>query len=155
VRPTRPAVLVAIVVVVTALTWIVIRPVYSSLPAVPWTAIPTLLMLALAEGYTGWMTRARIHRRPGTRPVEPLSVARLAALAKASSYTGAVFAGIFGGFVVYVSDRLEQETPLRDFFIAGGSFLSCVVLIAAALYLEFCCRIPEDRDEDDGSTPAA
>jgi hypothetical protein len=29
------------------------------------------------------------------------------------------------------------------------------VLIAAALYLEFCCRIPEDRDEDDGSTPAA
>lgn len=147
-KATRPAVLVAITVVTAALTWAVLRPLYSSLPTVPWTAIPTVLLLALAEAHTGWMTRARIRRRPGTKPVEPLVVARLAALAKASSYAGAVFAGIFAGFVLYVSDRLDQETPRTDFFVAGGSFLACVVLVSAALYLEYCCRVPKGNDED-------
>ncbi|GAA5082815.1 putative RND superfamily exporter protein [Thermocatellispora tengchongensis] len=148
-KATRPVVLIAIVVVVAALTWVLLNPFYSDLPTLPWTAIPTVLLLALGEGYSGWMTKARIERRGNTKPVEPLAVARLAALAKASSYAGAVFAGVFAGFVLYVMERLDQDTPQRDFFIAGGSFISCVLLICAALYLEFCCRVPEDKDEAD------
>ncbi|GIH93000.1 DUF3180 domain-containing protein [Planobispora siamensis] len=147
-RPSRPGVLVGLTVVVAILTWAALKPLYISLPKVPWTAIPTVLLLAIGEAYTGWMTRARIQRKPDTKPVEPLAVARLAALAKASAYGGAVFAGIFGGFALYTAELLSEESPRRDFFVTGGSFAACVVLVCAALYLEHCCRVPKDPDAD-------
>lgn len=142
-KPTRPGVLVALVTVCAILTWGILQRSYSGLPPLPWTAIPTVLLLALGEAYTGWTTRARILRKEGTRPVDPLAVARLAALAKASSHAGAVFAGIFAGFVLRVLEQLDMAKPRQDAIVAGGSFLCCVLLIAAALYLEYCCRVPK------------
>ncbi|GAA4913868.1 hypothetical protein HD597_010539 [Nonomuraea thailandensis] len=150
-KPTHPGPLVGIVVVVALLIWAVIRPIYSDLPLMPWTAIPTVLLLAIGEAYSGWATRARIARKPDTKPVEPLAVARLAALAKASAYAGAVFGGVFAGFALHTVQLLDRETPRGEFFVATGSFVSCVVLICAALYLEHSCRIPkepEDRTRD-------
>ncbi|MBB6476830.1 DUF3180 family protein [Sphaerisporangium rubeum] len=146
--PSRPGVLVLVLAGVAALTWVVLQQVYSSLPTVPWTAIPTVLLLAVGEAFSGYMTRARIRREPGTKPVEPLAVARLAALAKASAHVGAVCGGIFAGFVLYVLPLLDQDTPRRDFFLAGGSLIACVILICAALYLEHCCRVPKSPDEE-------
>lgn len=143
-RPTHPGVLVGIFVVVSLVSWLLIMGNYGGLPLVPWTAIPTVLLLAVGEIYSGWMTRARIARRPGTKPVEPLAVARLAALAKASAYAGAAFAGIFAGFVLRVMEQLDLAKPRQDAFVAGGSFLCCVLLVGAALYLEYCCRVPKD-----------
>lgn len=141
-KPSNPGVLVGLVVVFALLTWGLLRQFYSVLPTLPWTAIPTVLLLAVGEAYTGWLTRARILRRPGTKPVEPLAVARLAALAKATAYAGAVFAGIFAGFVLRVLDLLDLEKPRQDAFVGGGSFVACVILICAALLLEHCCRVP-------------
>ena len=40
-------------------------------------------------------TKARIDRKPGTMPVDPLTVVRYVVLAKASSFVGALFAGFF------------------------------------------------------------
>ncbi|WP_436762624.1 DUF3180 domain-containing protein [Streptosporangium sp. V21-05] len=148
-KPTRPGVLVGIFLVFAILTWGLLKPLYSDLPTVPWTAIPTVLLLAIGEFYSGWMTRARIERKPDTKPVEPLAVARLAALAKASAYGGAIFGGIFAGFTLYTVELLEQEVPRRDFFITGGSLLVCVLLICSALYLEHCCKVPKDSADDD------
>ncbi|GII63682.1 membrane protein [Sphaerisporangium krabiense] len=148
-RPSRPGVLVVLVVAFALVTWLVLRQVYSRLPTVPWTAIPTVLLLAVGEAYSGWMTRARIERKPDTKPVEPLAVARLAALAKASAYVGAACAGVFAGFVFYVLPLLDQDTPRRDFFLAGGSLISCVVLVCAALFLEHCCRVPKGPEDDE------
>ncbi|GAA2373896.1 DUF3180 domain-containing protein [Nonomuraea africana] len=145
-KPTRPAVLVGIFVVVALLTWLIVRQIYSDLPLLPWTAIPTVLLLAVGEGYSGWMTRARIARKPDTKPVEPLAVARLAALAKASAYAGAVFAGLFAGFSLTTVQLLTSETPRSEFFVATGSLLASVALIAAALYLENSCRVPKDPE---------
>ncbi|MGJ6962912.1 DUF3180 domain-containing protein [Streptosporangium sp. G11] len=148
-KPTRPGVLVGIFLVFTILTWALLKPLYSDLPTVPWTAIPTVLLLAVGEFYSGWMTKARIERKPDTKPVEPLAVARLAALAKASAYGGAVFGGIFAGFTLYTVELLEQEVPRRDFFITGGSLLVCVLLVCSALYLEHCCKVPKDSADGD------
>ncbi|GAA4228109.1 drug/metabolite transporter superfamily protein YnfA [Streptosporangium album] len=147
-KPTRPGVLVGLVVLFAVITWALLKPLYSSLPTVPWTAIPTVLLLAVGEIYSGWMTKARIERKGDTEPVEPLAVARLAALAKASAYGGAAFGGVFAGFALYTVDLLEQSVPQRDFLITGGSFLGCVVLVGAALYLEHCCKVPKDPEED-------
>ncbi|MEO3806545.1 DUF3180 domain-containing protein [Nonomuraea sp. B1E8] len=146
-RPTRPGHLVGILVVVALLTWVVIRPVYSDLPLMPWTAIPTVTLLAIGEAYTAWLTKARIERKPGTKPVEPMAVARLAALAKASAYAGAVFGGIFAGFGLHTVQLLDRETPRGEFLVATGSLVSCVVLVCAALYLEHACRIPKEPEE--------
>jgi hypothetical protein len=149
VKPTRPGVLVGLFIVFAILTWALLKPLYSSLPTVPWTSIPTVLLLAIGEFYSGWMTKARIERKPDTKPVEPLAVARLVGLAKASAYGGAIFAGIFAGFTLYTADLLDQGVPRRDFLITGGSFVVCVLLVGAALYLEHCCKVPKDSNEED------
>lgn len=146
-RPTKPGPLVGIVVVCALLTWLVVRQFYAELPVIPWTAIPTVLLLAIGEAYSAWMTKARIARKPNTKPVEPLAVARLAALAKASAYVGAFFAGIFAGFALYTVSLLSRETPRAEFFVATGSFLAFVALIGAALFLEHSCRIPKEPDD--------
>ncbi|NUP68396.1 MAG: DUF3180 domain-containing protein [Nonomuraea sp.] len=146
-RPTHPGKLAGLLVVVALVVWAAVRQFYSDLPIMPWTAIPTVLLLAIGEGYSAWVTKARIARKPGTKPVEPLAVARLAALAKASAYAGAVFAGMFAGFAAYTLQVFDRETPRSEFFVAAGSFVSCVVLVCAALYLEHACRIPKDSDD--------
>lgn len=146
-RPTRPVVLVGVFIIVALLTWLFVRQMYSGMWLVPWTAIPTVLLLAVGEAYTGWMTRARLARKPGTKPVEPLAVARLVALAKASAYAGALFAGLFGGFVLHTASLLDKQTPRAEFFVTGGSLLACVALVVAALFLEHCCRVPGDSED--------
>jgi hypothetical protein len=149
VNPTRPALLLALVAAVAVLVWGVLQLTYGSLPPLPWTAVPTLLLLALGEIVTAVNTRARIQRRPGTRPVEPLVVARFVALAKASAYTATVLAGVFGGFVVYLSSSLDKETPRQDFTVSVASGISAVVLVGAALFLEHACRVPKGPDDED------
>ncbi len=147
-KPSRPVALVGLLVGLVLVTWLILRSTYSVLPVLPWTVIPTMLALALGEAYTGRLTRARILRKPHTKPVEPLAVARLAALAKASAYMGTAFAGIYGGFLAHTLGLLDLPQPRRDALVGGFSFVSCVLLVAAALYLEHCCRVPGDPDED-------
>jgi hypothetical protein len=146
-RPTNPGRLAAVIVIVALVAWAVVKQLYSELPIMPWTAIPTVLLLAVGEAYSAWVTKARIARKPGTKPVEPLAVARLAALAKASAYAGAVFGGLFAGFAIYMVQIFDRETPRSEFFVAAGSFVAFIVLICAALYLEHACRIPKDSED--------
>jgi len=149
VNATRPTILVAVFAGVAAVVWGVLQLVYVSMPPLPWTAVPTLLLLALGEIITAINTRARIQRKPGTSPVEPLVVARFVALAKASAYAAIVLAGVFGGFVIYLASSLDKSTPRRDFTVSVGSIVAALVLVGAALFLEHTCRVPKGPDEDD------
>ena len=148
---TRPTILIAVLAGVAAIVWGVLQLAYVSMPPLPWTAVPTLLLLALGEVVTAINTRARIQRKRGTSPVEPLVVARFVALAKASAYAATVLAGVFGGFVIYLASSLDKPTPRRDFQVSVGSIVAALVLIGAALFLEYTCRVPKgpDDDEDD------
>ncbi|WP_131735902.1 DUF3180 domain-containing protein [Actinomadura roseirufa] len=148
-RPSRPLFLIGLVVVLAVITWAVTRSAYLSLPPLPWTAVPTLLLLALAEGFTGVNLLRRIRRKPNTRPVEPLAVARMAALGKASAHAAAVIAGVFAGFAASLSDALDKPTPRHDFFVSGGTFLAAAVLVGAAFFLEYACRVPKDPDHEE------
>jgi hypothetical protein len=155
VKPTHLAVIAATVIAAAVVTWAVVRFLYTSLPLLPWTMVPSLLLLALGELYTALVTRARIQHKPGTKPVEPLIAARLAALAKASSHAAAVLAGIFGGIVIYLTSSLDKPTPRRDFFVSVGTVLAAFALIAAAMFLEYACRVPKGpEDEDEHSSVA-
>jgi len=147
-RPSRPAFLAALVVLAAVITWAVLEAAYVSLPPLPWTAVPTLLLLALGEAFTGWHVLRRIRRKPGTQPMEPMVVARLAALAKASAHAAAVLAGVFGGFALGVSDLLDKTTPRHDFFVSGGTALAALVLVGAAFFLEYACRVPKGPEDE-------
>ncbi|WP_067792472.1 DUF3180 domain-containing protein [Actinomadura formosensis] len=159
-KPSRPLFLVALTVVFVVVTWAVLHTAYVSLPPLPWTAVPTLLLLALGEAFTGWNVLRRIRRKPdkrhapdtgrkGPKPLEPMAVARLAALGKASAHSAAVIAGVFGGFAVNLVSQLDKPTPRHDFFVSGGTFLAAVVLVAAAFFLEYACRVPKGPDDEE------
>jgi hypothetical protein len=152
-KPTRVSTLVLITVICAAVTWLVLRSVYQNLPPLPWTGVPALLVAALAEAWTGRDLRARIAGRPGLKPAAPLFVSRMVALAKASSLAAAIIAGITAGFDVYLSGSLSAAVPRQDALTAVLTFAAAVLLACAALFLEYCCRVPEgpDRDQRDGS----
>jgi Protein of unknown function (DUF3180) len=148
--------LAALGVACALVVWLLLRHFYTSLPPLPWTAVPTLLLLAIVEAWSGRLLRARLSSRAGTsrnddptapvtlRPLPPIAMARAAALAKASAYAGAVVAGIAGGFVLYLPGSLDKAIPRGDVFSALGTFLGAVALAAGALYLERSCRVPRE-----------
>jgi hypothetical protein len=157
--PTRARWLVALGVVTAAATWLVLRQVYTDLAPLPWTPVPTLVLLGLVEAWAGRGLRARLAgrsrtgptgNRPAvrTRPLSPIAIARTAALAKASAHAAAVIAGLGAGFAIYVAVSLNRSVPRPDLFPALGMFVGAMVLIAGALYLERSCRVPQDPDDD-------
>jgi hypothetical protein len=44
-------------------------------------------------------------------------------------------------------------TPRADLVDASLSFGACLVLLAAALFLEYCCRVPGGPDSDEDVPP--
>jgi hypothetical protein len=150
-RPTRTSTLAIVTVVCAAVSWLLLKVVYEHLPLLPWTGVPALLVAALAEAWTGRDLKARIAGGRGLKPAAPLFVSRMVALAKASSLAGAVIAGLALGFVIYLSGSLNETIPRQDAVTAAVTFAAAVVLACAALYLEYCCRVPDapDRDQDD------
>jgi len=153
VKPTRARVLVLVVVLAAAVTWALLKAVYASLPPLTWTGVPALLIAAGIEAWAGRDLRARIQGKRGARPAPPLFVARVVALAKASSQTAALLAGICAGFMIYLSSMASAPTPRGDLIDASLSFGACLILMAAALYLEYCCRVPRDGDDEEVPPP--
>jgi len=150
-RPTRTSTLAIVAVVCAAVSWLLLKVVYEHLPLLPWTGVPALLVADLAQAWTGRDLKARIAGGRGLKPAAPLFVSRMVALAKASSLAAAVIAGLALGFVIYLSGSLNETIPRQDAVTAAVTFAAAVVLACAALYLEYCCRVPDaqDRDQDD------
>jgi len=146
-RPTRVSTLVVVAVVCAAAGWLLLGSVYQRLPALPWTGVPALLIAAAAEAWTGRDLRARIAGRRGLKPAAPLFVSRMVALAKASSLAAAIIAGLAAGFDIYLSGSLNASVPRQDALTAAVTFVAAVLLACAALYLEYCCRVPGDPDQ--------
>jgi len=154
VRPTRISTLAVVGVVCAVAAWLLLRSVYERLPPLPWTGVPALLVAALAEAWTGRDLRARIAGRRGLKPAAPLFVSRMVALAKASSLAASAIAGLAAGFVVYLSGSLSATVPRQDAVTAAVTFAAAVLLACAALYLEYCCRVPNSPDRDKSDQPA-
>jgi hypothetical protein len=153
VKPTRTRTLLLILVLAAVVTWALLNAVYTSLPPLTWTGVPALLIAAGVEAWAGLDLRARIQGKRGTRPAPPLFVARIVALAKASSQTAALLAGICAGFMIYLSGMTNAPTPRADLVDASLSFGACLALLAAALFLEYCCRVPRNPEDDDDQVP--
>ncbi|MBI1758733.1 MAG: DUF3180 domain-containing protein [Actinobacteria bacterium] len=155
-RPTQVGDLVALTLVAGVVSWLAVLEWYGGLPRLRWFVPLSLGLLATAEAISGFQLRARIRRRPGLRPVEPLMVARQLALAKASALVGAGTVGVWAGMLAYLVPRLRFLSAARgDAITAGLGVLCGGLLTGAALWLEYSCRTPkppEDRTGPDGAT---
>lgn len=148
-RPTRVATLVAIAVAVGLLLWTVARFSYASLPPLPWTAVATLVLVAVIELVLARGAHARIRRRPGAPLLEPLVIARYLVLAKATAYAAAAAAGAFGGLFAFLLNSLNSPTQRADAWVAGACTLAAVGLGVAAMLLEYACRVPGGPDDEE------
>ena len=149
-------------------TWLLVRAFYQQLPPLEWWMPAPLAVLAVAEALGARTLRSRLadlrevraardrpDARPPTklvRPVEPMMVARLAVLAQASAYVGAVFAGIWIGVLLHVAPAVHRlQTAGQDTLTSALGVVASVGLVAAGLWLESICRVPpEDHDPTQG-----
>lgn len=160
--PTRPGPLLALVAGFAVLLHVLADRAYGSVPTLPAYAPVTLVLLAVTELGMARVVSDRLARRgrPRGRALHPMQVARAAVLAKASSATGAVLLGAYGGLFAWtLPRRAELAVAERDALVAGITALSALGLVVAALVLERACRAPDDRDlesagsgADDGPT---
>lgn len=147
--PTRPGTLALVALVACGVGWALARRFYGDLPRVTWFPVVTLVLLAAVEAITARSTAARIARRPGAPPIEPMLVARFAALAKASSLGAALFGGLYGGLAGYVFGERDRLTAAADDLPETvGAVLAAALLLVAALWLERACRVPEPPAKD-------
>lgn len=150
---TRPRDLVAAGAITAILVNLLLRVSYGDVPLLPQFAGTTLLVFAVAEAVLGHTLRARIRRRPGTRPVQALTAAKAVALAKASSLAGAMTLGAWVGVLVHVVPLRDRIEPANSDTVTAVIGAVCsAALVAAGLWLEYCCRtpdLPDDRRPDD------
>ena len=150
-------------------SWLLVRAFYGQLPPLKWWLPLPLAVLAVAEALGARTLRSRLadlrearsaqsrsEASPPTklvRPVEPLLVARLAVLAQASAYVGAVFAGIWIGVLLHVGPAVHRlQTAGPDTVTASIGIVSAAGRVVAALWLESVCKVPPDED---GGNPGA
>ncbi|HEX9030797.1 MAG TPA: DUF3180 domain-containing protein [Streptosporangiaceae bacterium] len=148
-QPTKPWSLLAIAAFSAVLAWLVVRFTFPSLPPLPWTLVPAMILLAIGEAGFGRNLSTRLHGRPGARPVQPMAVPRVVALAKASSAAATAIGGLAAGFAIYTLGTLDKPVPRHDALVCAFTVAAAIALVAAALYLERCCRAPEPPDDDD------
>ena len=165
--PVRRRDLVVLAAGLTVATWLLVRAFYGSLPALEWWLPLPLAVLAAAEALGARTLKARLaalrearaaaSRPVGTapksapvRPVEPMLVARLAVLAQASAYVGAVFAGVWAGVLLHVGPAVGTlQTAGGDAVASVLGILSAVALVVGALWLESVCRVPPSSLDDE------
>lgn len=150
-RPTAYSTLVVSAMAAGALTLLVVSRFYQNVPELAWYNPVAIGVLAIVLANLAFMTRRRL-RRPGSyATVEPMQIARFAVLAKAAAIGGSIFFGAYSGFTIWVSvqaprlDAASGDVPPGVFGV-----IACLLLTAAALWLENSCRIPDDDDSDNG-----
>ena len=152
--PIRPWPLALAAVVSGAGAWLLIRFGYAHFPPLPWTAAAALLLLALAEAWSGRNVRAQVRGQPrSSRRITPIAIARLAVLAKASAMAAAIFGGASAGFLGYLGGIVAKPAPRRDTITAGVTLIAALLLAAAAVYLERSCRTPEPPEDPTETEP--
>lgn len=119
-------------------------------PLTVWTGL-SLAAVGIAEAGWGWHLRNKIAAGEigvGGGRVHPLAVARSVLIAKASAWMGAVVLGWWIAVLAYLIPRRSTvQVAADDTAGAGVAALCALVLVAAALWLQHCCKSPEDLSE--------
>lgn len=153
--PTRKRDLAGAVGVVAIVGYVLVGVLYRWFPPLTiWTGL-SLLAVAIAEAGWAFYVRARINDGQigvGAGRLHPLTVARSVVIAKASAWVGAIVAGWWIGVLVYLLPRRgDLRVAGEDTPGAVVAAVSAVALIVAAVWLQHCCKSPEEPP-DNGDT---
>jgi hypothetical protein len=155
--PTRKRDLTAAAVLAAVIGYMFVVLAYRYFPPIDvWTGL-SLLAVAIAEAGWAFYVRAKINdgKIGDARGwLHPLAVARSVVIAKASAWVGALVLGWWIAVLVYL---LPRRATLR---VAGEdtagvvvAAVSALALVVAALWLQHCCKSPEEPPENaDGAT---
>lgn len=155
--PTRKRDLVAAAALTAVVSYLLVRVTYRWFPPIDvWTGVS---LLGVAAAVAGWAFYVRARIRDGQIGVgqgrlHPLAVARSVVIAKASAWMGSVVLGWWLAVVAYLLPRRAtlrvavEDTP--GAIVAG---LCALALVVAAMWLQHCCKSPEDQSENAGAAP--
>ncbi|MFI5570389.1 DUF3180 domain-containing protein [Streptomyces sp. NPDC051740] len=158
----RIRVLAGVFVVAGILSWAGARLWNSlgTLPSVPVAAPIVLALIAVVLAATALSIRARLkaqrERQADAKGVDPLMAARAVVFGQASALVAALVAGMYGGTGVFLLESLDIPARRDQAIYAGFSVLAGIGVIAAAIFLERVCKLPEDDDTNGpGTAPVA
>jgi hypothetical protein len=149
--PTRKRDLTVAVVAAAVIGYLLVTRLFRLFPPITvWTGL-SLLAAAVAEALWARYVRAKIgDGEIGAGPgwLHPLAVARSVMVAKASAWVGALMLGWWVGVLAYFLPRRSWlRVAAEDTTGATVAAISALALIAAALWLEHCCKSPSDPTE--------
>lgn len=155
--PTRKRDLLAAAVAVAVLGYLLVVGVYRWFPPITfWTGV-SLLAVAVAEAGWGYVVRSRIGDGQigvGAGRLNPLAVARSVVIAKASAWVGALVLGWWIGVLAYLLPRRDvMRVAAEDTTGVVMAAVYALALVAAALWLEHCCKSPDDPADNPDQAP--
>jgi hypothetical protein len=154
--PTRKRDLTAATVLAAVAGYMLVVGLYRYFPPIDvWTGV-SLLGVAIAE--TGWAFYVRAKIKDGEIGdargwLHPLAVARSVLIAKASAWVGALAFGWWVAVLVYLLPRRGiLRVAGEDTAGAVVAAISALALMVAALWLQHCCKSPQEPpDNADGA----
>jgi chromate transport protein ChrA len=162
VKELRIPVLAGVFVVAGVLAWAAARLWNSlgTLPGVPSASPIVLAVIATVLLATALSLRSRLkaqrERVPGAKGVDPMMAARAVLFGHASALVAALVAGVYGGVGVFLlMDSSEAPARQDQTVYAGLAVLAGVAVVAAAVFLERVCRLPDDDDDNPPAATAA
>ncbi|MER7989619.1 DUF3180 domain-containing protein [Streptomyces noursei] len=157
----RIKVLVGLFVVAGILAWAGARlwDAFGSLPGVPVAAPIVLALIAVVLAATALSLRSRLRaqreRQPDAKGVDPLVAARAVVFGQSSALVAALVAGLYGGVGVFLLLSGVDDARRTQAVYAGFSVLAGAAVVAAAIFLERVCKLPEGEDGDDDGPGSA
>ncbi|QVI28884.1 DUF3180 domain-containing protein [Mycolicibacterium neoaurum] len=157
--PTRVRDLAAATAVTAVLGYLLVTGLYRWFPPITaWSGI-SLLAVAVAIAVWGQFVRRRIAEGKvgvGAGRLHPLAVARSVLIAKASAWVGALVLGWWAGVLGYLLPRRDTVRVAGE--DTGGAVVAAVcalALVAAGLWLQHCCKSPDDQNDTADPLPGA
>jgi hypothetical protein len=150
--PTRKRDLTAAVLATAIAGYLLVTAAYRWFPPITvWTGL-SLLVVGIAEAMWARHVRAKIadgEIGDARGWLHPLAVARSLEVAKASAWVGALALGWWVGVLVYLLPRRSWlRVAAHDTVGTAVAALSALALVAAALWLQHCCRSPGDPSDN-------
>ncbi len=129
-----------------AVSYLVLRLLYESLPPFQWfTALP-IAALVVAEFVVAGRVRAAVRHKPDAKPMTALAIARAVALGKASALVAALVAGAAVALLIKVIPDAGRTTAAAHDLKVGTAVLIVTVLLGiAGLALERAGIDPSHR----------
>ena len=155
--PTRKRDLTAATLIAAILGYFLVLGLYRWFP--PITALTGLSLLAVAAAEVAWAfyIRSKVNDGkigPGPGRLHPRAVARSVTIAKASAWVGALALGWWVGVLAYLIPRRDAlRIAGEDTAGAVVAAVSALALVIAALWLQHCCKSPQDPQENADGVP--